>query len=128
MISPLDTNKPVCLLVCNEACIHDDPTSLYSNYQMREYGIVVDDVATKHVKDSQGNKGTQSLHIPNGGPKLPLAIADALPVMTIRKPTEEELDTLPKHVLTSVAPWNPKEHHHDFEPVVLNTKILSENS
>ena len=128
LLSPLDPNTPVCLLVYHEACIHDDPTSLYSNYQMREYGIVVDDVATKHVKDSQGNKGTQSIHIPNGGPKLPLAIADALPVMTIRKPTQEELDTLPKHVLTSIEPWNPKEHHHDFEPVVLNAEISPENS
>ena len=128
LLSPLDPNKPVCLLVHNEACIHDDPTSLYSNCQMREHGIVVDDVATKHVKDSQGNKGTQSIHIPNGGPKLPMAIADALPVMTIRKPTQEKLDTLPKHVLTSIEPWNPKEHHHDFEPVVLNAEISPENS
>ena len=128
LLSPLDPNTPVCLLVCHEACIHDDLTSLCSNCQMRECGIVVDDVATKHVKDSQGTKGTQSIHIPNGGPKLPLAIADALPVMTIRKPTQKELDTLPKHVLTSMEPWNPKEHHHDFEPVMLNAKILPENS
>ena len=31
-------------------------------------------------------------------------------------------------MLTSVDPWNPKEHHHDFEPVVLNTEISPENS
>ena len=118
-LSPSISMKPASMMI-QLPCI--------SNCQMREFGIVVDDVATKHVKDNQGNMGTQSLHMPDGGPKLPLTIADALPVMTIRKPTKEELDTLPRHELTSEAPWNPKEHHHDFESVVLNTEISSENS
>jgi hypothetical protein len=63
LMSPLDPSKPLCLLEHHEACIHDDPTSLYSNYQMREFGIVVDDVALKHKKDKDGNPGTQSLHV-----------------------------------------------------------------
>jgi hypothetical protein len=46
---------------------------------------------------------------------------DALPVMTIRKPTEEELDseTIPTFVLTSELPWNPSEHHHDLDLIIL---------
>lgn len=105
LISPLDPTKPVCLLEYNEACIHDFPTSLYSNYQMRETGIVVDNVSSKHKKDSQGNIGTQSLQVPEGT-SLPLCVMSALPVMSIRKPTIDKLVSMAilTYVLTLDVP------------------------
>ena len=124
LVSKDDPTKPICLLEYSEACIHDDPTTLYSCYQMRDFGIIVDDVASHHKKDQDGNTGTQSLHMKDGT-TLPLDIKNALPVLNIRKPTEEELEmdqkVLPRFVLTSDAPWNPKEHHRDQDILATST-------
>jgi hypothetical protein len=38
-------------------------TTLLSEFQMRENGIVVDSVAKTHKKDTDGNFGTQSITI-----------------------------------------------------------------
>ena len=49
----------------NEApYIKDNPITLLSEYQIREYGLIVDSVATKH-KVSHDKYGTQRLYINN---------------------------------------------------------------
>ena len=42
------------------------PITLLSEYQIREYGLVVDSVARKH-KSAHGMSGTQSFQLDNGG-------------------------------------------------------------
>ena len=58
-------NHPVFLKVHEAPYNPQSPITLLSEYQIREYGLVVDSVARKH-KSAHGKSGTQSFHLDNG--------------------------------------------------------------
>jgi len=97
----------------NEAAIHDEELTLLSEYQMAQYGIVVDPRARHHPVDHNGGFGRQMIS-PSEGVIIPLTIRSALMTMMIRKPTPEELETMDFHTLTSDEEWLPK-YHQDEE-------------
>ena len=53
---------PVHLQVHEAPYNHSSPITLLSEYQVREYGLVIDSVAKKH-KSAFGNQGTQRFYI-----------------------------------------------------------------
>ena len=44
------------------------------------------------------------------GYQIPLDIISGLPYLRCRKPTDDELATLPHIIMTSDVPWNPSIH------------------
>ena len=66
--------------------------SLLSTFQAREFGITVDDAATRH---GGGQK------ICAGGQVIPLQVKQALLYASIRKPTQAELVNQPRIMFTS---------------------------
>ena len=72
--------------------------SLLSTFQAREFGIKVDDVASRHG-------GSQKILA--GGQAIPLQIEQALLYASIREPTKHELVNLPRIMLTGGEVWDP---------------------
>ena len=56
--------------------------SLMSSHQMREVGIIVDDVSQNHDIDTEGNKGTQTITFKSQGCEIGLVVKGAL--MTLK--------------------------------------------
>ena len=50
------------------------PHSLLSNYEMREAGVINDDVSKNHFRDTDMNKGTQSIHFLNDNKRVKFAV------------------------------------------------------
>jgi hypothetical protein len=96
-------------------------TSLLSEFQMREHGLIVDSTSKKH-KNRDGSFGTQQIYIPNNDISIPLYLTSGLMTSPHREPTDEELATLPKVELTSPDIWNPRDHIHDDAIIVPLTK------
>ena len=48
------TNNTEIMVIVNQAAFHDDATTLLSEYQLREFGIVVDAVSKDHQTDHKG--------------------------------------------------------------------------
>ena len=70
--------------------------TLLCSYQMREMGIMVDDVHTCHVKGPMGALGTQSL-VFKDGTTVDLNCKSALMTFNTTIPTMKEVDNLPKY-------------------------------
>ena len=87
------------LLRYNEATVHKDSTTLFSKFQMREAGVFVDD-------DARCHGGLNCLIVDDL--VIPMYVQGALPGITIRRPTDEELKSLRAYELTSPQPWNPQ--------------------
>ena len=92
------------------------PHSLLSNYEMREAGVIVDDVSKNHFRDTDMNKGTQSIHFLNDDKKIKftvnLVVRAALMTFECSKPTLEEYYKLPV-VDIGCENWNPQRHRDD---------------
>src|SRR5687768_2606666 len=80
--------------------------SILSCNQMRSFGTVVDDCPRMHG-------GMQKITLPNG-PTLPLQYIGGLTYLPMRKPSKEELASLPIIDITCSAPWNPKMNETDL--------------
>ena len=68
--------------------------TLLCSYQMREMGIIVDDVHTKHVKDQIGTLGTQNL-IFQDGTIVNLKCKSTLMALNTTIPTMNEVTNIP---------------------------------
>ena len=63
--------------------------TLLSNYQMREAGLIVDDITKRHLKDLTSH-GTHCMHDPNSGHTIPFITKSGLPAFRVHKPTMNE--------------------------------------
>ena len=90
-----------CLLDNNES----QTESLLQPHQARAFGVVVNDVAKRHpaMDDKQGS---QCISI--GADTLPLHFDGWKCFFQIRKPSQEELKTLPVYELTSPHEYKPQ--------------------
>ena len=99
------------LMLCAKHLIYNasSPHTLLSCYQMRELGIIVDDVSKCHLKDSTTN-GTHSITFPNHGQIINLVTRGALSTFTVSKPTLDEYLHTPEEQILDIAieNWNPK--------------------
>ena len=81
--------------------------SILSCIQMEDYGAEIND------RSSLLPGGKQRILM--DGYQIPLDIISGLPYLRCRKPTEDELATLPHIIMTSDVPWDPSVHDHKFD-------------
>jgi hypothetical protein len=95
-------------LIFNATSAH----TLLSTYQMRERGIIVDDVSRRHLKDETTN-GTHTITFPSEGHVINLTTRGALSTFSVSKPTLSEYLNASESTIVdiSIENWNPQEHH-----------------
>ena len=99
------------MLQVNEAPLIDGKgNSLLSTTQARENAVKIDDVANRHG-------GSQSIQVENRN--IPLKFYRSLLHIPIRRPTEWEMDNLPRYHLTSEQPWDPEAINNDTKGKVV---------
>lgn len=106
---PVD-NRSYLLVVHQALCAGDHVRgSLWNPFQMRCHGVLVDEVALQHSDSS-----SHSITIPTdvGSLLIPLRLAGTMSGFDTRKPTDEEILTLPRVEVTSPIPWNPYDPVH----------------
>ena len=87
------------VLIANEALlVPGQRTSLLSTMQLRENGVQVNDVAKRHG-------GRQN--IVAKGNTIPIHFHRGLLELPLRVPTEQELSTCRRIILSSDEPWEP---------------------
>ncbi len=74
-------------------------------HQARAYGVVVNDVASRHTT-TENKQGVQNLVV--NEKSLPLNFDGWKCYFNINKPTPEQLKTLPRFKLTSELPYAPQ--------------------
>ena len=79
---------------------------MLSEYQVREYGIVVDSVATKHLT-TDGRQGTQTLYA-SSLVKCPLIDRGGLMGLRLYPFEEGDIDKYEIFTITSDEPWKPR--------------------
>jgi hypothetical protein len=124
--------RDILLVVFEGVANIDSPVSLLGEFQTREAGNIVDSVATSHHHwdGMPGNQGMK-LRVPFADNTLketivPFHIQQALMVFHHRPPTDEELTTLPRFLMTPRDPWIPLGHvssNKDIIPCVDPTQI-----
>ena len=96
------------------------PHSLMSSYEMREAGIIVDDVSQNHDINTEGTKGTQTITFRKQGYEIGLVVKGALMTFEMMDPpTDEDIAKYPI-VKISDPNWNPDKHHDDFNAMHTN--------
>ena len=100
---------PVILLVHNGAWNPDSPVTLCSEYQSRDFGIVIDSIPIKHRASLDGRMGTQQMYL---NEKVSIPFEDRGGLMGFKILPYEEGDEFKYDVftLTSKAKWNPHKH------------------
>ena len=94
-------NRTSYLLVVNQALLDTDPSqseALFQPHQLRAHGTIVDETAVRH-RGVDGRPGRQLIRV--GDVDLPLYFDGWKTFLSICKPTDEELGTLPRLELTS---------------------------
>ena len=88
--------------------------TLLSNYQMREAGLLVDDITKMHLKDLTGY-GTHCMHNPNSVHTIPFITKSGLPAFRVCKPTMNECLSWPEERMIdiSIENWDPQEHQEE---------------
>jgi hypothetical protein len=84
----------------HQYALYEAASSVHAPGQLRAMGHLVDDMAR-----SQGGKQCITTHC---GEIIPLSIRDGLPHMSMRPPTDDELELLPHVSFTSPLAWDPK--------------------
>jgi len=110
-VAILPSNKLVILKI-NQCLLDKDPSqqeSLLQPHQARAFGVVIDDVAKRHPS-KDGKQGGQCICI--GKDTLPLHFDGWKCFLHIRKPSQEELKSLPVYELTSPREYNPQSRFH----------------
>ncbi len=117
-VTAVDSNGSTHLLRVHEAVYNQgSATTLLSEYQIREYGCIVDATSTRHRRTFAGDYGTQAFH-PNPQVTIPFLINGGLMTFRHRQPTPLELSSLLPLDITSDTPWDPGAHHSDAFPVL----------
>ena len=96
-IAKVTTREGISIILRAKHMIYNGTSShtLLSTYQMREVGLIVDDVSKRHWKD-RNSTGTQSIISPNGNHVINLITKGALNTFQISKPTIEEYANTPE--------------------------------
>jgi hypothetical protein len=85
--------------------------SLLCPNQLRQYGIIVDDVPRHLAPDP--SKATHSIYIANNDVHIPLQMGGVISLFYTRRPTIPEIEDCLWLVLTSKLDWDP--HFSDFQ-------------
>jgi hypothetical protein len=114
-----DQGHDILLVVFEGVSNADSPVSLLGEYQTREAGNMVDSVS-KHHKHIDGTPGRQSMRLVRPMEDctmtetvIPFTVNQALMTFGHRPPTDDELKTLPRFLMTPQAPWIPPDQVSD---------------
>ena len=120
-VTKVETQNGIMLLRAKHLIYnHSSKQTLLSTFQMRQRGIIVDDVSKEHWK-APNEKGTQSLTFPNTS--IDLVLRAALFTFKVSKPTMEEYVTFPEERILDIGleNWDPHQYTddcHQMLPVV----------
>ena len=106
-VSPKD-GRPY-LLIVNEALYFGERLkhSLLCPNQMRAYGVDVNDCPRQFDKRS-----THSIEVKEHGLSIPLELLGIASAFPTHKPSDEEVDGLPRITLTSAKDWHPSSNEY----------------
>ena len=79
--------------------------SMLNPHQARAHSVIVDDLPT-FWEHANGNPGLQALQMPDGI-QFPLTFDGTKSFLSIRYPSDEDLDRLTRYEVTSPAPYKP---------------------
>ena len=99
-------NVPVLLRICEAVFNKNSYSTLLSEYQLRDHGIIVDSVATKHLT-MNGKGGTQTLYA-SSLVKCPLIDRGGLMGLKLYPIDEGDEDRYEIITITSSNPWKPR--------------------
>ena len=106
----ITTTKKKILLELNQ-CLLDlsanQSESLLQPHQARAHGVIVNDVAKRHLATDK-RQGAQNLVVDDV--EIPLNFDGWKCYFTVSKPTTEQLKLLPKFTLTSELPYLPQKY------------------
>ena len=106
LLKTLSAENVPLLLQVNEAVYNkNSPITLLSEYQMREYGLVVDSVASKHLS-APGTPGTQTLYVTDVV-RCPLVDRGGLMGVTLYPVEDGDDNKYEIFNVTSDVPWTP---------------------
>ena len=96
---------PIILQINEALYLKNNPITLISEYQVRQYGLVIDSVAIKH-RTTDGKFGTQQLYV---SPELSILFEDTgalmgFEVLPMEKGDEEKYEI---HMITGDKTWKP---------------------
>ena len=114
------------ILVINQALVDYDSQqyeSLLQPHQVRDNGIVIDDIAKRHRVDYDGNYGTQSIHLHDES-RIPLNYDGFKVYLQISKPSDDDMVRFPHVTLTSDSTYTPqtRKYSRRVEPKKLTLK------
>jgi hypothetical protein len=112
----LDNGESIILRVHQGVYNAGSSTTLISEFQVRDHGLILDSVCTRHRAHPDGNKGTQTFWL-SEDQRLPLHVRGGLMTFAFSKPSWEELRTLDIMDITTEIPWHPI--LHSDEPLAL---------
>ena len=92
----------------------DEKHTLLSNFQMREAGLIVDNVHKHHLKTPE-DCGTHSITLPGGEHVIDLSTWTALSTFELKKSTLAECLAFDKTKIfdIGVKNWNPQDYHEE---------------
>ena len=96
-------------------------THLVSPFQLRDHGVLVNDVPLLHVDPDNRNDSHHTIYIPTADVTLPLSLRGTMSGLTVRKPTWTEVNDVQQHDVTHLqmtldAIWDPNDpdcHHQE---------------
>jgi hypothetical protein len=119
----LDNKESVILRVHQGVYNSGSRTTLILEFQVRDQGLILDSVSSKHRAHIDGEKGTQAFWL-SLDQKLPLTLKGGLMTFAFHKPTWEDMDTLEIINITNEIPWHPVMHLDD----PLHIRSMNENA
>jgi hypothetical protein len=114
-------------------CVHEavnnpgSKTTLLSEFQMRENGIVVDSVAKTHKKDADGTFGTQSITI-DEHTTIPLIVSGDLMTFQFQEPNEADYETCRIVELTKNERLSPQDHYDDVRDNMRHVQTIASST
>jgi hypothetical protein len=118
-----EDGDPVILKVHQGVYNAGSKITLISEFQVRDHGLIIDSISTKHMINLDGNTGTQSFWV-SPEQRLPLRLKGGLMTFTYTKPSWEDMEKLDVIEITNEMPWHPVLHSDD--PLAIRT--MNENS
>jgi hypothetical protein len=112
-----DVNGHPFLMVSHEAIKNDGShTSLLSEGQMRNAGLIVDSTSDKHI-GIDDKPGTQSIYSSDRTMQFRLQQKFGLMCIPHQTPSEDEIATLPRFEITTNATWCPACLNDDIDTI-----------
>jgi len=119
-------NIPILLRVNEAVYNQDSPTTLLSEYQIRDFGLAVDSVASKHLS-AQGIHGTQTLSV-SDIVKCPLVDRGGVMGITLYPIEDGDENRYDIFDITSKVPWKPKSSMTESRIYSVTTSSISKSA